>query len=763
VKKIIFFISAAAIWWLLFFRLGESPRLFRLFMWAESPLIIKITSPEKLSIISETSGKIELNEFGVPRIQAQNENDAAYLLGWMHGCERRFQMEMIRRTVQGTLCEVVGEKALSSDLFWRRFQFSKKWRAWYAQQPKALKSYFQAYAKGINDQWQQQKSCDKPIEFFILDFEPNEFQEQDLFYLLRYMDYSLNYDEGALALQETKNLLPKEVFDLFYPKSQPIQHPILSNPVSIEHLHSNQEMNQTMGYFAPTSGIDWMEPSGKTETGSNNWAVGKWKMTEGNAALSNDPHLKLQLPNTWYEAIVETPLGKKAGFTLPGSPFIISGNNDSIAWGITNATWSLTHFFPVSQISKNRVAINQKIIPTRSEKEIIEIRGNSPLEISVQKCEYGIVDTLRGQKYLIQWIGNAPVKESNEALTFWGLEHSNSIEDAEKALQHYGHPPQNFVIADHSGNVFQATCGFFGSTFPTSPTPWIKAQTVLKEKNPPRGFIFSANQAQSSHSSIHGISNSFAPEARAKGIENGLGQPSLSPQNLIALQTKIVDEEWSDFKARFLSKIPRSYPDLKKEMTNWDGEMSESSVSAAFFSVVRTFLHRELIATCLGDVPFAPHSDHLNALLLQHEWVKGKKQLESVSKIWERSMILGIDSLIRLNGKNWRNWTYGKIHQAEVQHITKIPALGGGKWTFNGSPRSVNVLRIGKGIHGASMRNTVIFNPSGFIRYSINFGGQSGRCFSPHYIDQIQPWRDGLYRKQISSTFKSRMVYEFHP
>lgn len=126
-------------------------------------------------------------------------------------------------------------------------------------------------------------------------------------------------------------------------------------------------------------------------------------------------------------------------------------------------------------------------------------------------------------------------------------------------------------------------------------------------------------------------------------------------------------------------------------------------------------------------------------------------------------MIMGIDSLVRIHGKNWRNWTYGKMHQSEIQHITKISALGAGLWNFQGSPRSVNVLRIGKGIHGASMRNTVIFTDSGFIRYSINFGGQSGHCFSPHYADQIQPWRDGLYRKHFSSHFKSNLVYEFHP
>lgn len=754
---------AVILWLLLFFRIGDSPRFAKIFLWSESPLIIH-PIPEKSQIYqSSKTGKIELDEFGVPRILAKNEKDAAYFLGWMHGKERRFQMEMIRRTVQGTLSEIVGEKALTSDVFWRRFQYSKQWRNWYAKQPKTLKDYFESYAQGVNDQWKQQPKSEIPIEFFILDFQPMEFQKQDLFYLLRYMDYSLNYDESELAILETKKQLPSQVFDFFYANHAKIENPILSNPIEIVSNLDSKKNTQTSSEWKKNFKNSWIDPSGQSEIGSNNWAIGKTKIEGIQASLSNDPHLKLQLPNTWYEVNISTPQGNKSGFTLAGSPFIISGNNDSIAWGITNATWGLTHFYPVHQITDDQISLNKEIISTQREVETIEIRGKKPIKLSVQKCKYGIIDTIKGKNFLIQWVGNAPTEASNEAQAFWGLEHSNNIHDAEKYLEHYGHPPQNFVIADHNGEIFQATCGFMGNSNSIEPIIWKKAQKIFNEKNPKRGFVFSANQPQSSHQSIHQLSNSFAPEARAKGIKNALDKSLLSINDLLKLQTRKVDEEWNAFKTKFVFYIPKPYSGLKKEMINWNGEMEENSVQATFFSVVRHFLHRELVHRCLGEVSFHPHNDRINLLLQTADFIPGKNQTINVSQIWEQGMLQGIDSMIRVRGKNWRNWTYEQFFKGEIQHITKIKALGMGQWSFQGSPRSVNVLRLGKGIHGASMRNTVIFNKDGFIRYSINFGGQSGRFFSTHYSDQIQPWKEGLFRKQISSTFKCIYAYEFHP
>ncbi|MDZ7649077.1 MAG: penicillin acylase family protein [Cytophagales bacterium] len=48
------------------------------------------------------------DDYGVPHIYAQNDEDAYYALGYVHAQDRLFQMEMIRRPVGGRLSEILG-------------------------------------------------------------------------------------------------------------------------------------------------------------------------------------------------------------------------------------------------------------------------------------------------------------------------------------------------------------------------------------------------------------------------------------------------------------------------------------------------------------------------------------------------------------------------------------------------------------------------------------------------------------------------------
>jgi len=57
----------------------------------------------------------------------------------------------------------------------------------------------------------------------------------------------------------------------------------------------------------------------------------------GSSILCNDPHLELNLPSIWYIIHLSAPGIKHHGASLPGAPAVISGFNDSIAWGETNA------------------------------------------------------------------------------------------------------------------------------------------------------------------------------------------------------------------------------------------------------------------------------------------------------------------------------------------------------------------------------------------------------------------------------------------
>ncbi len=70
--------------------------------------------------------------------------------------------------------------------------------------------------------------------------------------------------------------------------------------------------------------------------GSNNWVVSGEHTESGRPLLSNDMHLPLQIPNTWYEAHLTCGDFDVAGVTLPGTPWVIVGHNRRIAWGFTN-------------------------------------------------------------------------------------------------------------------------------------------------------------------------------------------------------------------------------------------------------------------------------------------------------------------------------------------------------------------------------------------------------------------------------------------
>src|SRR4051794_39539131 len=52
---------------------------------------------------------------GVVTIEAANEIDAMRALGYVHGQERFFEMDLLRRTAAGELAELFGPKALARD------------------------------------------------------------------------------------------------------------------------------------------------------------------------------------------------------------------------------------------------------------------------------------------------------------------------------------------------------------------------------------------------------------------------------------------------------------------------------------------------------------------------------------------------------------------------------------------------------------------------------------------------------------------------
>src|SRR5262249_2028214 len=90
--------------------------------------------------------------------------------------------------------------------------------------------------------------------------------------------------------------------------------------------------------FPVRTGID-------VQPGSNGWAIAGSHTASGKPLLSNDMHLEYSLPGIWYMAHLQAPGLDVSGVTLPGTPGVIVGHNQRIAWGITNLQFDVQDLY----------------------------------------------------------------------------------------------------------------------------------------------------------------------------------------------------------------------------------------------------------------------------------------------------------------------------------------------------------------------------------------------------------------------------------
>ena len=89
---------------------------------------------------------------GIPHIKANNEHDGYMALGYIMAQDRIFQMDLIRRVYKGELSEILGRKALDSDVLFRTIDVNYGLRQQYEKglmNPRVV-SLFKSYLRGVN-------------------------------------------------------------------------------------------------------------------------------------------------------------------------------------------------------------------------------------------------------------------------------------------------------------------------------------------------------------------------------------------------------------------------------------------------------------------------------------------------------------------------------------------------------------------------------------------------------------------------------------
>ncbi|REL34736.1 penicillin acylase family protein [Thalassotalea euphylliae] len=425
------------------------------------------------------NAKVEItrDEYGIATIQADSRLDAAMALGFVHGQERFFQMDLLRRNSAGELSSLFGEVALDYDKKIRVHRFRERARAIINKLSKNEFELIKAYTRGVNQGIQRLGA--NPFEYLLLRQTPVLWQEEDtiLTVFSMYLDLQYAGGERELSLFAMQQSLPEDLFAFLTPKgtqwdaaidgtqmpqaTMPTSFPasISSKEFSSDLVVSDLNNSQTSNKEAQASlSFISTQLTEQNFVGSNNWAVSGALTKTGSAIVANDMHLGLRVPNTWYRASLEYKLPdgspiKVTGATLPGTPNVIVGSNGHIAWGFTNSygDWSDVVLLKTNK-DKSQYLTPSGFEDFTQRNHMIAVKDQKTVEIQTQETVWGPVigEDKNGNLLAYRWVAH----DTNAVnLAHIKLETATNVEQAVKIAASAGIPAQNLMVADSQGDI----------------------------------------------------------------------------------------------------------------------------------------------------------------------------------------------------------------------------------------------------------------------------------------------------------------------
>ncbi|MBT8082459.1 MAG: penicillin acylase family protein [Gammaproteobacteria bacterium] len=494
---------------------------------------------------------IERDDDGIPVITASSRADLAFATGYVHGQDRFFQMDLIRRRAAGELSALVGEAAVGIDKRFRFHRFRARAQRVYADSNDADRALIDAYAAGVNAGLASLDA--RPFEYVLLGSEPQAWQTEDSLIVVYAMYVTLN---DARATKEVRRglvqrVLPPEAYAWMYPQGTSWDAPLMgaarevppiptADVYSVRHVADNAPPAEEHGRYPLR--------------GSNNWAVAGSLTTNGRALVSNDMHLGHSAPNIWYQARlrVEGPQPiDVTGVGLPGTPFIVSGSNTRVAWGYTNSYGDWTDAVilqPGANEGTYRTPDGDLEFDVHA--ETIEVMDGEPVEYEIRETVWGPVlddvDYPDGE-IAVSWIAHKP---EGLNLGLLRLESAASVAEALDIANTIAMPPQNFVAGDAAGNIGWTIAGAiprkrgFDAMLPSDWSAahgwqgWLEPHEYPRILNPDSGRIWTANARVTDGDALRLIGDGgYDLGARAQQIRDALfASDTFSPEDMLAIQ-----------------------------------------------------------------------------------------------------------------------------------------------------------------------------------------------------------------------------------
>ncbi len=726
---------------------------------------------------------INYDDYGIPHIYADNQEDAQHALGYAHAQDRLWQMELLRRIASGRLSEILGESTIESDLFFAGLLTDEASEKTVRELDKNSTEYklAQAYLDGIN---QFIKDGATPIEYRILGLEKKEFTLKDTHNIFAYMAFSF---AAAHKIDPVLSSLQSRLGSTYV---EELGVSINPNKTLIKNYNkANEEISVAINNIMNSTPIPPF-------IGSNSWVVSPEKSKNGKVLFANDPHIGFSSPSVWYEAHIKTPDFESYGYYLGGFPFPTLSHNRNFAYGLTMFENDDVDFYQEenhpTDPTKYKTADGYKSYTTID--KIIKVKDADDIKITVRSTDHGpiindVVSAIETKDPIaISWIYT---KLKNEGIiALHKVSRAKNKAEFEKGIEMIHAPGLNFMYGDSEDNIaWYAVAKLYkfegnvnskfildGTSGKDDITEYLDFSQNPQAHNPSWNYVYSANNQPDS---IAGMlyPGYYLPEDRAKRIVSLLEpKDDWSKEDYMNMLMDSKSSMATTLAEHIVKNVSGNLTTDKEKaaletLKNWDGDFVKSSVGATIYT---KFIHYFLDNTFEDEIGEKTFANFKNTTLmarvindqLQREnsvwWddINTKNVKENKSTILTLSFTETVASLENQLGNDVNSWTWNRVHKLTHKHplgtvklLDYLFNFNVGEFEVDGANEVINNLmydisdaKVNDIGAGPSTRRVVDFSD---VENSMSIlpTGNSGNPFSKHYRDQAQMYADGEYRK----------------
>lgn len=724
--------------------------------------------------------RIERDAQGVPRISGATRRDVARATGFLHGQERFFQMDLLRRRAAGELAEIFGVNALELDKQARLHRFRANAAIVVAALPPAHRAVLDAYVAGVNAGLTALTR--QPWEYYALRVAPALWSAEDSILCSYAMWFDLqdsraNFELSTRALHDA---FGGATSAFFAPRGTEHDAALDGSVFPAPEL---PPLRFNPGEPTTISAVAALETEALLP-GSNSFAVSGAHTATGAAILANDPHLGLSVPNIWYRAALEWRDADGAthlvvGGALPGSPAIIIGSNRHVAWGFTNAYIDTVDVVIVETFVglQYRTPNGWRNLEERT--DIIKVKGAEPVTLITNWTEWGplIGDMKDGYSYAMRWTAHDPAATNLGILDF---ETARSVGEVMRLVPSVGMPNNNLLAADTAGAIAWTVTGVvpqrvgFDGRLPASwaygDRKWAGALApaeVPAVVNPADGLLWTANNRIIGGADYAKLGDSgYANGFRAGAIRDDLRALAASGRkinetDLLGVQLddrgRFLDR-WRELLLRVLNDEAvvkkKERGELRTFAEQWNGQAAIDSAGYRIIRAFRQHVGERTLAPFVARPQIRFERFSFGRFMTEDAvWRLVNEQparlLNPDHRSWESLLLAAADDVLADAEKAktpLSRFTWGARNTLRMQHpISRLVPRWIGGWfdmPADPLPGDSNVPRVQSPTFGASHRFVVTPGREAEGIFHMP-GGQSGHPLSPHYSAGHDAWVKG--------------------